>query len=154
MIFLPVWLTGWTIVGVAAIGASLFHTKSPAPFLILWLCGWLLGEVMLTYIFCWMAFGKEIVKISKGELGFKRDLFGFGKIRTFAINSIQDLRAAGSFMNPFSARFTAMFEFWGLAGGNVAFDCNGKTQRFGIWLTEPEAKEVVAKLKPYLSIVA
>jgi hypothetical protein len=37
-----------------------------------------------------------------------------------------------------------------LAGGTVGFDCQGKTQRFGIQLTEPEAQQVVAELKPYV----
>ena len=151
LIFFAVWLTGWTIGIVFAFGA-LFYGSHPEKmlFLLVWLCFALVFEVLVAYIWSWMAFGKEIVRIAPGNLFYKKELFGYGRTKTYATNSIIDLRASGSFDSPFDTSFKALGRFWGLTGGNVAFEYEGATCRFGIWLTEPEARQVVEKIREFL----
>jgi hypothetical protein len=152
LIFYPIWLVGWTFGGIMAIRVLLWPGPStPRLFFLIWLVGWAMGEIWVTYQWLWTAFGKEIVKVSEGELTIKRDILGRGRSRAFPIGSVANLRAAGFF--PSSSYWSNYLAFanQGIAGGTVAFDCQGKIQRFGVQLEEPEAQQVVAELKPYLS---
>ncbi len=113
-----------------------------------WLCLWLLAEVFAVYTFFWMVAGAEIVTVDQRQLVIKRDIFGQGLTRAFALHELSNLRASGHFGSMFS--WTYNLEYWGLAGGTVAVDWRGKTQRFGIQLSEAEAQTVVHQLKEYL----
>ena len=98
LIFAPVWLAFWTFGGVMAMRWVIHPGPStPRAFISLWLTGWLLGEVWVTYWWFWTAFGKEIVWIREGSLSIKRDIFGYGLTRVFPIGSISNLRACGFF---------------------------------------------------------
>src|SRR3954467_14967458 len=76
LIFLPIWLTGWTVGGVAAITAVL-SGNDETGFLIIWLCGWFVGEISALSTWLWNAFGQEVVSIGNGMFIFKRELFGY-----------------------------------------------------------------------------
>lgn len=149
LFFLPVWLVGWTLGGVAAFRAVSGETPIGARmFLIAWLTMWTFGEVFVFYTWVWNAFGKEIVRVESDLLRIKRDVFGLGPIRNFQTMEISNLRAAGFFGSLDS--WSAGMAFWGLSGGTVAFDYKNKTHRFGIQLEEKEAREIVKRLGAYL----
>jgi len=150
LLFLPVWLAGWTVGGIAAITQLLSKGTDPGGrvFLLVWLVGWAFGEVFCCYLWLWNAFGKEIVRVGSGLLTMKRDVFGLGRARSFQTMEISDLRAAGFFGNMRSV--SSGMAQWEITGGTIAFDCNGKTNRFGIQLEEKEAREVVERLRPHL----
>ena len=149
LIFLPVWLAGWTFGGlmvmrwIARPGPS-----TPRGFLSLWLVGWVLGEAWALYSWLWTAFGKEIIQVKEGSLVVKQDILGFGRSRSFPTGSIENLRATGIF--PTTSYWSNYLIQMKLDGGPVAFDRQGQTVRFGIQLMEPEAQEVVRLLKPSL----
>jgi hypothetical protein len=149
LIFVPVWFAFWTFGGVQAI-KWVVHPTSSAPnlFLILWLVGWAFGEVWAVYVWLWTAFGEEIVQVREGSLKLRRDILDLGRSQTFSLSSVRNLRASGIF--PSHSNWENMLIQMKLRGGTVAFDCEGETVRFGIQLTEPEAQEVVAVLKPFL----
>jgi hypothetical protein len=83
LIFLTVWLTGWTFGGVAAIYALAIHVN-PDPFLIFWLCGWIVGEALVILICLWQAFGRGVITIRQGTFIHKREVFGRGLARKSA----------------------------------------------------------------------
>ena len=149
LIVTPIWLAFWTFGGIMAM-KWLIHPgpSTPRAFITLWLVGWLLGEVWVTYWWFWTAFGKEIVTIREGALSIKRDILGYGRTRSFPVGSISNLRASGFFpSNSYWDNYLVQLK---LAGGTVGFDFQGQVKKFGIQLTEPEAQEVVVDLKPYL----
>jgi hypothetical protein len=149
LVFLPVWLAGWTFGGITAMKWILHPGPStPRAFISLWLLGWALGESWAVYQWFWTAFGKEIVQIKEGNITIKRDILGRGRSRSFPIGSVTNLRASGIF--PSSSYWDNYLVQMRLLGGTVAFDSQGRTQRFGIQLTETEAQHVVQELKPYL----
>lgn len=150
LIFLPLWLLGWTVGGGMAI-RTLLHPgpSTPRAFFCLWLVGWLFGELWAIYSWLWSAFGKEIVKVREGTLTTKRDILGYGRIHSFPIGSVTNLRASGIF--PSTSYWGNYFTQMRLSGGTVGFDSQGQIHRFGIQLTEPEAQQVVRQLNPYLS---
>jgi hypothetical protein len=151
LVFLPVWLAGWTAGGVAMLIALISgNPVGGIGFAVLWLVMWACGWLFTTYAWLWMAFGREIIRAGEGGvLTVKRDVFGLGSTKTFPIHAISDLRAAGLFGNPYS--WSASMSHWGLSGGTVAFDHDGKTHRFGIHLEEDEARAVAERLRSYLS---
>jgi len=149
LLFLPLWLAGWTVGGVAAFKAIFSEGFSADKwFLVVWLVGWIFGEFFAAYVWLWHAFGKEIVRVGSGILAIKRDILGLGPVRSFQTMEISDLRAAGYFGNTRS--WSSGMAQWGISGGTVAFDYRAKTRRFGIQLEEREAREVVERLRPHL----
>jgi len=142
LLFLPVWITVWTIGGVTAIKALL--TGQAPGFLIFWLCGWVVGETLAVYTFLWTAFGKEVISVDQGILTIKKDLFGYGFKKELPIHELNNLRTSAPFGSTWSNRQ------WGISGGTVAVDQNYKTHRFGISLEEPEARALVKELRSYL----
>jgi hypothetical protein len=82
-------------------------------------------------------------------LSIKKDILGYGRTRSFPVRSIRNLRPSGVFpSNSYWENYLVQLK---LAGGTVGFDVHGRTKKFGIQLTEPEAQEVAEELKPYLS---
>ncbi|RJP66362.1 MAG: hypothetical protein C4532_16245 [Candidatus Abyssobacteria bacterium SURF_17] len=149
LLFLPVWLAGWTIGGITAFKQVVSDTPTEArTFLIVWLLGWFLGEVFAVYTWCWMAFGKEIIRVGSGLMTVRRAIGTLGRSKTFQTMYISDLRAVGYFGNLRS--LSTNMAMLSISGGTVAFDYQGKTHRFGIQLEEQEAREVVERLRPYL----
>ena len=149
LLVLPVWLVGWTFGGFMAAKSVIYPSPStPRLFISLWLIGWALGETWAAYQLLWSAFGKEVVKVQQGFLTIKRDILGFGSTRSFLTDTVTNLRASGFF--PSNSYWENYFAQIKLAGGTVGFDVQGKTHRFGIQLTESEARNVVEGLKPHL----
>jgi hypothetical protein len=145
LLFMPVWLCGWTIGGFAAISQVISMPGKEAWFLILWLCGWIFGEVFVLYAFLWGAFGYESVKIDQGIMSVRRSIFGYGLLKDYPLSGASNLRASGLFGSPMSWRFG--MTYWGISGGSVAFEYAGKTRRFGINLNEDEANQLVVAMK-------
>jgi hypothetical protein len=150
LIFLPVWLAFWTVGGLVAVNWMIHPgPDTPRSFVLLWLIGWALGEIWAAYQFLWTAFGKEIVKVREGALSIKRDILGYGRIRSYPIGTVANLRASGFF--PSDSYWSNYLAQMKLAGGTVGFESRGRTERFGIQLKEEEARQVVQELSPYLS---
>ena len=145
LIFLPIWLIGWTIGGGAAIMQLTSVQGYEAWFLLVWLCGWLAGELFALYAFLWLAFGYEIIKLEHRNLSIKRSIFGYGPTENYETQKITNLRASG-FFAPMMSWSHGMAQ-WGLSGCTVAFDYDTKTKRFGINLSETDANQLVSTIK-------
>jgi len=146
LIFLPIWFTGWTVGGIATIS----HVVSGKAgeellFMLIWLCMWLVAELFVLYVFLWGVFGREIISIQHGNLEIKRSILGHGPSKKFQISKIKNLRAAGFFASMMS--WSLNMSYWGISGGTVAFDYDGKTKRFGLHLNEADANQLVNNLK-------
>jgi hypothetical protein len=75
----------------------------------------------------------------------RRQIGRWGRSQEFDLTQVRDLRAAGMFFHPWS--FKASLFFWGIGGGNIAFDYGAKTYRFGASLEEAEARQLVKTIK-------
>lgn len=150
LIFMPVWLVGWTAGGVIAILQIFSGQSKEAWFLVLWLFVWLAGELFVIYVFLWGAFGYELITSDHDIITIKRSIFGHGPLRMFEISKISDLRASGFFATMISWSYN--MAYWGLSGGTVAFDYENKPIRFGINLNEDDAKQLVVIVKSRLNL--
>ena len=148
-IFLPIWLTLWTIGGIVAMTTVITGTDRQ-PFLLLWLAGWLIGETMALVVFLWTTFGEELISIRNGIFTYQRHVFGIGPKRECPVHEVFNVRAAG-FFGPLDGFNSALVQY-GMTGGTVAVDNkHGEAIRFGIALNEYEAQNLAAALQPYFA---
>jgi hypothetical protein len=150
LLFLPIWLIGWSIGGATAIRIVISGQSKETWFLLIWLCGWLAGELFVLYAFLWGVFGHEVITTEQGIMIIKRSIFGYGPLKKYEIVKMSKLRAAGFFITTMNWDYN--IAYWGLSGGTVAFDYDGKTKRFGINLNEDDANQLVAIMKSRFNV--
>lgn len=145
ILFYPIWLAGWTVGGIFAI-ISIFSNLN--LFDTFFLIFWLLSEIFVLYAWLWNVCGKEVIKSEENKIIIKNDIFGFGFANQYQISKISKLRASGFY--GFADKFN--LSRWNISGGTITFDHEGKSKRFGLLLSEEEAKEAVKILKNNLKI--
>ena len=64
LLFMPVWLAGWTAGGVLAISQLL---QQFSAFLMFWLCGWAVGWLFVAGTISWMIWGSETLRTRGGD---------------------------------------------------------------------------------------
>ncbi len=146
MIFLTVWLGGWTIGGIAAMG-ELIEAFDPLQAIgfVAWAFGWTYAGSILT----WMLAGSESVRMRGGDLEIGYAVFGLGRRKLFRgadVKSLQTLPGAGIWHK----RQAPPMPVFGQSRGTVRFSYGSRTQSFGFGLDETEAAEVIAWLRKRL----
>lgn len=76
VLFLAVWLTGWTFGGAFAIRQLLTDWQ---PFLLVWLTGWVVGEALVAFALSWLLFGRTVITLDAHELRVEKLLFGHAR---------------------------------------------------------------------------
>jgi hypothetical protein len=149
VLFLPLWWVGWTV-GVVAAWAGL--VAEGQWFLLLWLAFAMPAWVGVAAIWLWWLFGYEEIQVDGETLEVGRSLGPFHQQKAISAGGVRNLRASGFFGNPWikGNYWSVNGYWWGFGGGTIAFDFEGKTQRFGIQLEEAEAQDVIDGLKPFL----
>lgn len=145
MLFLPVWLTLWTVGGAAAIGQVVQEFNL---FICVWLCGWALGWVFAAGTIAWMAVGAETVRVVGKDLELGVQIGPWSRRKLYQGLQIKDLRAV-------SAHPLANFQMSGpfmrqMQGGAVQFTYGARTIRLGAGLDEAEGRLIVERLRKAL----
>lgn len=161
ILFLMVWLTGWAIGEVTVIGTlvgGIFNAFSGgAPdaasagiaafggiFTLVWLCAWTAGGAFAIYAWLWQVKGAEEVSISYDSLVIEKRNPLWNRSKKYRLEEVTDLRVSTA--RPAITSISWGLEFWGLTGGQLAFDYGAKTVRFGIGLDEAEAKHILQEM--------
>jgi hypothetical protein len=146
MLFLLVWICGWTFGGISAMKAL---TVSFQPFLVFWLGGWALGWVVVVATLGWMLSGAEIVRVIGSDLEISYNLFGFTRRKLFRGSDIRDLSA---YAIPIFGRYSQMsLPFLpGNKSGCVKFSYGARTMYLGAGLDESEGRLIVERLRKRL----
>jgi len=94
MIFLTVWLGGWTVGGIAAFQQFISSNGSSdgRAFLGFWLCGWLVGELFALGSLLWMFFGQENLRATMTSLSHTYRVLLWTRTRNYRPASISNLR--------------------------------------------------------------
>lgn len=149
MLFLPVWLAGWTAGGIAAI-TSLFVDFQ--PFLVFWLCGWALGWVMAVGSLAWMFGGSETIRVVGGDLEVAHHMLGFSRRWLYEGSRVRNLRLAEQPSWP--VRSQLQIPFLNFArGGVVKFDYGPRTIGALQSLDEAEGRAIIERLRQRLPSV-
>ena len=149
--FIGIWLAFWifSIVGILPqMLIGLPHAKGTPPplaFLILWTVFWLAGGAFAFAIFAWSVAGRERVTIAADTFAIRREAFGIGLTRRYALASVRALRVVddAAWSTPFSG--FGRSDPFGLRSGSLAFDYGAKTIRFGSGVDAAEAKYILSR---------
>jgi hypothetical protein len=151
LVFLPFWLTLWTIGGIVTIGALIFGNAS--AFLVLWLVGWAAGWAMAFSWWWWMLTGREVITIDGMRLKHAWKARGYQRSTRHDIGSMRDLRFSPPVYSMWNQDWRQMFAQTGLSGGSIAFDDErGGTHRLGVAIEEAEARELIAAIRARYAI--
>jgi hypothetical protein len=101
------------------------------------------------YVLLWNLVGREIITVDNSEIVIRKTVLGIGIPQTYQLSLVHNLRV--SLANPTLFTWEHNMQEWGLAGGSVAFDYQGKVYRFGILLRKQHADILVTKIIQYLS---
>jgi len=147
------WLLLWSFCGVAIV-AGFFQAddKKMRLMIAIWFAFWIYFEYIIGKAWRWKRFGKEIVKVRKGELAMKKDVRGRGWVLIYPVREIKNLR----FHEDKTPNWVKKFgeDYWSLGGETLAFNHQGKEIRFGHQLGKDEQQKVMQLLKKYLQINA
>jgi hypothetical protein len=151
MLFLAVWLCGWTFGGVTVI--KTLATKDFHPFLLIWLCGWALGEAFAAATLCWMLSGKEILRAIGSDLEISYSMLGFTRRKLFRGSEIRDLSpcappAFGRYNQP------SLPILMDSKTGSVKFTYGARAIYAAQGLDEPEGRLIVERLRKRLPATA
>jgi hypothetical protein len=143
---LLLWIILWSVSGLIVL--SQFFTM-PDPnaktAIIVWMGFWVYFEYKIFSAYLWRKSGKEKIKIKEKKIFYKRDVSGKGKIKTFEIDFIKDLRIIEPKENSFTENLNN--SYWVIAGEKIAFDYYGKEIKLGLQLDEIDTKALLKLIK-------
>jgi hypothetical protein len=144
------WLLAWTVCGLIVF-ANYFQiaNKESKIFIIVYLSFWAYYEFKIGRAFLWKKFGREKLWIKKGKIQYQREVSGKGKIHEYDIELVNDLELIELDKSSFAD--TINQSFWIKGGERLQFQCGPKTVRFGMQLSDEEARKVFNALKNFLN---
>ena len=144
LLFLVVWLTGWTFAGIAAI-AEAFSGRDTG-FLIAWLCGWTLGWLFAGSWIGWQVSGKEILAVQGEALVRGWSIFSVERLKRYDLAHVEDLSTTTPSL-PYGAMRLSYPPFFPLPMGPLKWNYGAATVYAAAGLTEAEAKLIAERLR-------
>jgi len=134
VLFLGVWLTGWSAGGAFAIYTLLFGNAGwgERAFMGLWLCAWLLGETLVSYFLAWNLFGRTRIVLDVAHIRIEKILFNWIRTQEFERESIRSVRQVKD-----GGEGDDSFPSWGLkisTGGKRKDVLSRQTYDKSLWL--------------------
>jgi hypothetical protein len=169
VLFLSVWLLGWSVGELAALGTLAAWALGvapglkfgnaggpPTPFLLVWLALWTVAGVVVMDVLVWQFRGRETIGIDPDGRSLVVGRLGTlipRRTRTFSMDEVRNLRVSplsiSMFPSPFAFRenWDAQLQWLGIGGGSIAFDHAGGTQRFGSQLSDTESRRLIKTIR-------
>jgi hypothetical protein len=165
LIFLSVWLTGWTIGGIVAAGAlilgltgqqvfsdagSNLSNEGGNLFLFVWLIFWAFGWIFAATTVALQLGGSEILKVAGRDLEISSGVGRWRRRKLYRGDQIRNLTSSDP--NPMGWPFGARaMTFPGFnRAGAIKFDYGARTIRAAGSVDESEGRMIVQWLKPKL----
>jgi len=139
LLFLPLWLAGWTAGGIAAISQLIRHFE---PFLVFWLCGWAFGWVFAAGTIMWMLAGVETLSVVGADLEIAHNALGLSRWWPYQGKMIRHLGVASQPAWPYKFYWQIPF-FSNTRQGTVRFDYGARTYFVVAGLDESEGRNIV-----------
>lgn len=154
MLFLLVWLCGWTFGGVMVMHSLL--SRPFQPFLAIWLCAWLFGEGFALASLGWMSTGAEILRSVGPDLEVSYRMLGFTRSKFYRGTAISDLSAGVAPVLTRNGRYGQMSLpfFGGNKTGSVKFIYGAQAIYLAAGLDEAEGQLIVERLSKKLPATA
>ena len=155
-LFLVWWIALWvvgevTLINVMAGGLKAVLSGSVpntiSTFRYMWpllgagLVGWTVIGAAMIYALLWELLGIEEVTVDVDALSVHRRIVIVSTEKSYPRKTISGLRFDAQ-----AGWWLSHLEYWGLAGGKLAFESSGKTVRLGRTLDESSAKRIAGQL--------
>lgn len=141
IVFLLLWLGGWSFGEYFALYEILSGSdmSEGGMFLIVWVTFWTLGGIATWWFVLWQMVGVEQLFITSGALVREVGLWRLRRRRVYPLHSVIGFKlASGSSMGgPFT-------------NGAIAFTVEGTERRFGIGMSDREARMALAAISRHL----
>lgn len=134
------WVAMWLVVGITMIWAlsALNLSRDEILFIIVFLVLWLYYLVRVTRQFIWLLWGKEMLKLDKKGLVYKKDIKGYGKALLYYFDNMEEFESY--IPDTKSLQYVWEKSPWTRGGERLQFGYKGKFIRFGRKLEEKDAK--------------
>lgn len=133
------WFFMWLAIGgIMSWSFTLKLTQQEQLIVIIFLVFWAYYAFRVGRQFLWLLWGKEYIKINETGLNIKNGIKTYGKVNTYFLENITNLRI----QQPKETSIQAVWEAspWIRGGERIEFDYMGKVVRFGRKLNEKEVK--------------
>ena len=146
MLFLPLWLAGWTVGGMAALWQLTRHFE---PFLVIWLLFWATAWVAAASVLVWMFAGSETLRVVGRDLEVAQHAFGWSRRWLYEGSRISNLREAGQPGWPYRYQMQVPFFMQGRTGA-IKFDYGPRTVFAAAGLDDAEGRMIIEQLRKRL----
>lgn len=144
------WLLAWSVCGVIVIINYFQITNEKAKlFLIIYLSFWAYFEVSIIRAFIWRKYGKEKIWIKDGTFHYQREINGKGKIKTYMPDLIREFKILD--VRPGNLMDSLSQSFWVKGGERLEFLHQTKIQRFGMQISDEQARNLFNEIRDLLS---
>jgi hypothetical protein len=128
-LFYGFWLFGWTIGEMAVAGVLLSKTVVTVDdsFLVVWLVGWTVAGSVVWGRWLWQMWGRRELLVGPTTLTLRNTVLGQSRSRAFDLARVSKVRGVE-------------------AQQGVAFDCDGKTYKFGGGLDQSTQQRLIAAI--------
>lgn len=140
------WVIAWMICGVA-VCLQIFgeYSKETKMSLVIYMAFWAYFAYKGINAWLWRKFGTEMIRVDSEGIKVKRDIKGYGRVRTYFIDNIRKIeplqRKAGSFAHTFNR------SFWVIGGETILLDYLGQDVALGMQLSENEREQLIKHLR-------
>ena len=114
-------------------------------YLTVFIAFWAYFEYKVVKGFLWLTAGKELIRITDGELTIKNSIFNYGKANRFFIDNIKDFSLVEH--KTFSFGFDYENAFWRQGTDSIVFTVNGKSIGFAKKIKEKDANLLMRLMK-------
>lgn len=145
IVALSLWAIIWTMAGVLAFVGGLKESSGDERlFLLVFMSFWAYFLFYAVRSIIWLRSGAEYLRLGAERLDYKRSWNGYGKVKSFDLQTIKNLGLVNYNDKPFAKSYNETF--WTIGGEMIGFEYIGSKVVFGFKLTDAQAKDIVKRI--------
>ncbi len=147
---LTAWLLAWIFIGGVVVNEYYYAPdREMRMILIIFLIFWVYYFWRVGRVWLFRRGGNELIRLEGDRLTLKRSYFTFGKSKIYYIDIIKDFEPI--VLSKTSFAYSYENGWWVLGGEKLGFKYHGRLIKFGMQLTDTDAREVYQLLKRRLN---
>jgi len=146
VVVLSIWLMLWVFSGILGfVGGLKEMGADDFTFLLVFMGFWAYFTFYSVRSLVWLRVGAEFIRISEDTVDYKRSWNGFGRVKSYDIDTIKNLGVVNYEDKKFAKTYNDAF--WTVGGEMIGFEYIGTKVAFGFKLSETQAKDIVKRIQ-------
>lgn len=140
---LVAWLLAWTVCGAILIWQLYSFEFEDKQYIILYVifAFWAYFEYRIGKVTAWRIWGRELIKINRRKLVYKRAILSYGKAYEFFLDNVGKMEFIPKDERSWSYQLAS--SWWVMGGETIGFDHMQHRLKYGLQLEDDEAKKVM-----------